>query len=109
MELVSIIEKHKIIQSHILAFLDDENSNIFDLDYFFEISGKGFLLNQENLQTILCFLAKISNNHKRTCHFFSKIEQIILSFKDNIIKHFSSSEIVKIFQRLHFINEFFFF
>lgn len=93
-----IIEKYKIIQDRILEFLDDESDNVFDSNIFVELE-KDFLQNRENIKTILYFLVKVSNNHKRPCNFFSKIEQIIKFFKDYIIQNFSRSEIVHIFQR----------
>ena len=94
-----IIEKCKNIQNQILEFLDDENNNLFDSAHFLKIIGNDFLHCCNDFKLILYLLAKTSNNHHRNNHFYTKIEQIILLFKDYILKNYTSSEIVHIFQK----------
>ena len=47
--------------------------------------------------TNMILLSKISNNHHRFPNFFRNIEQIILILRDDILQHFSSEQMFRIF------------
>ena len=92
------IEMYSSLQTAILNYLDEEKSNDNDfsnIHQFFDNSkaqGKGL-----DIKNILHFLRIIINNHHRNSHFFSRIGQILLYFKDEIKQTFSNLEIFEYF------------
>ncbi|KAK8846928.1 hypothetical protein M9Y10_019497 [Tritrichomonas musculus] len=104
------LEEMKRIQKNLLDFLEcnDENAtltNIFEDNRFHE--------DKHELISILHFVLKISNNHHRDENFFSKIEEILQFFKEDIKTKLSNSEIFNIFKSnkkiLLFLNQEFLF
>ena len=53
---------------------------------------------QYDLLSLLYLISKIGNNHHRFSNFFSKIDRILLIFKEDIKKYFSNSKIFNIFK-----------
>ena len=53
--------------------------------------------NRYKLKCALHIIAKISDNHFRSVNFWQKIENFILSVKENIINFFSEEEIFSVF------------
>ena len=88
------IEKEKEVQIILLEFIDGD----IDHQTFFSKLGKFQLPNNYyEFKTFLYILLNISNNHFRLPTLFTKIEQIILFFKTNILQLFSNFEIFHIF------------
>ena len=89
------LEKMKNIQQNLLYFVDNEK-NFDDIKQIFED-----LKAQEEPHEIRLFLriiSKISENHHGCSNFFSKIEQILRVFK-NDIKKYPNIEIFNIFKK----------
>ena len=63
--------------------------------YFEEIKIKE---DRYKLKITLHLLSKIVKNHNRPQHFFEKIENLLLFFKDKIKQSYSNFEIFKIFK-----------
>ena len=83
-----LLEKHKKNQKELLNFLDnDENIdlNFHNLKIFFEDTK--IRDHQHEFRLFWRMLMKIVNNHHHGPNFLSKIEQIILYFKDDIKKY----------------------
>ena len=93
------LDMMKDIQESILNFLEEEaksEENLLILEDKFDnskING-----NQYDLLSLLHLISKIVNNFHRFSNFFSKIERILLFFKEGIKKYFSNSEIFNIFK-----------
>ena len=93
------LDTMKDIQENILNFLEEkENSeeNFIILENKFE--GNKIKDHSYELLSLLHLISKIGNNHHRFPNFFSKIERILLIFKEDIKKYFSNSEIFNIFK-----------
>ena len=92
-------EEMSNIQEIFLQYLDKEEND----DNFLTISGYHFFdnLNSEEkrykLKEIIHLIFYISNNHHRTPSFISKIEKILLFFKEDIKQTFTNDEIFKCF------------
>ncbi|KAK8845767.1 hypothetical protein M9Y10_020685 [Tritrichomonas musculus] len=99
MKSTEYIEKMKRIQDKILTFIESKENSETNFDNL-----KKVLIDQKtrenlhDLKSFLHLLIKITNNHRHAPNFFSKIEQIIQLFKDDIKKTFSNSEIFNIFK-----------
>ena len=81
------------VQQNLLEFLDNDTNN----ETTFQSSR---ICNDQNkLKALLHLILKIANNHHRKQFFFSKIEQVIMFYKEYIKKYFSNWEIFSIFKR----------
>ena len=102
MEIVKIqnyIEKIKEIQSNVLEFLEKNDDNDDDFQNLIKLlDEKKIRENRYDLKDLLYIISMISNNHCRTLKLFTKIERILLSFKDEIKQTFSNNEIYEIFK-----------
>ena len=89
----------KDIQENILNFLEEKDNsegNFIILESKFKDSKiKDHLY---ELLSLLHLISKIGNNRHRFPNFFSKIERILLIFKEDIKKYFPNSEIFNIFK-----------
>ena len=100
MKVQEYIEKMKKIQQYILNLLDQENDqeelfqNIKQVIQESQISKDSHLF-----KTFLYMISKILNNHYRYPNFFTKIEQIILQYKNEIKQNFKNDEIYTIFEK----------
>ena len=87
------LEKNRNIQAKLLDFLDNED-NFQVLNQLFEETK--LRDNQHELRLFLNFLLKIANNYHLNPNFFTKIEEILRYFKDDI-KQYTNLEIIDIF------------
>ena len=93
------LDAMKDIQENILNFLDEEDNseeNFIILESKF--NDKKIKDHSYELLSLLHLISKIGNNHHRFPNFFSKLEQILLIFKEDIKKYFPNSEIFNIFK-----------
>ena len=99
MNIPKYIEEMRNIQMKLLNYLDDDDrceenyQNLKDIINDIQIQN-----NPHKLKSVLYMVNKISKNHYRKPNFFSKIEQILLIFKNDIKKYFSNKEIFHIFK-----------
>ena len=88
----------KTIQNDIINFLDNEDNIEENFQLLRDIFEEKNIFNDKHkLTLILHLLVILSNNHFRTINFFSKIERILLLFKEVFQNNFLNSEICKIF------------
>ena len=99
MSIEKYLEEMRKIQENLLDFIDYETNieekyqnlkNIFD-----DINIHN---NQFEIKSLFYTIVKISNSHYRESGFFSKIEQILKLFKNDMSKYFSNSELFHIFK-----------
>ena len=99
MSIEKYLEEMKKIQKSLLDYIDYETDieekyqnliNLFDDNKIHD--------NQFEIRLLFNLILKISNNHHRETGFFSKIEQILKLFKNDIQKYFSNSELFYIFK-----------
>lgn len=99
MTLHQYLEKKKEMQEKLISFIDEESEekNSFDelIKYF---KNTSLIQNRDEFKNTLYLLLKVANNHQRTPNFFEKIEQILLSIKDEIKQTLSNFEIFHIFK-----------
>lgn len=96
MEISSYLNKMKDIQEKLLAFLDSPN----DIENEFQAFKK--YLEEQNIigeyfKDFLRLLNKISLNHHKNPNFHAKIDQILLSFKDNLKQQFTNCNLLNFF------------
>ena len=99
MDIQSYYEKNEKLQQGILDFLDDNNNmeeNYQNLQAMFD--HQHIKEDIHELKLFLYLINKISKNHHRSPNFFSKIEQILLIFKDEIKRYYKNYDIFKIFK-----------
>lgn len=99
MDVQQIIDAKKNLQRSFIDYLegndDEENQmNLMDL-----LIDQQIYKNYDDLKIFLRMINKISKNHCRNPQFFSKIEKIILYFKDEIQNFFTNDEIIQIFRQ----------
>ena len=87
------------IQENIIYFLEEE-ANIEDNFTILESKFNDTKISNSKyyLLSLMHLISKIGNNHHRLPNFFSKIERILLFFKDYIKKYFSNSKVFNIFR-----------
>lgn len=88
MDVQQIIDAKKNLQRSFIDYLegndDEENQmNLMDL-----LIDQQIYKNYDDLKIFLRMINKISKNHCKNPQFFSKIEKIILYFKDEIQNFF---------------------
>ena len=95
MSLQEYTDKMKKIQSQILEFLEDEEASEENFKTLLTLLS---ISDRYELKLILLMISKISNNHHRCLHFFTKIERILgILFTENK-NMFSNTEIFNIFK-----------
>lgn len=93
------IEKMKIIQRDLLEFVEKESNTEENYENFIKIINDHKIIeDQHKFQSVLRLISQIGNEHRRVYDFIYKIERILEHFKKDITKHFSNSEIFKIFE-----------
>lgn len=85
------------IQINILDYISDESDNDEKFENIMKLLDK-IHENKYELKSLLFLIVNISNNQYRTANFFSKIERILIVFKDYLKMYFSNSEIFHIFK-----------
>ena len=92
------LEKMKSIQQNILEYINDEDDSEDKFQNINDLITKNKIDDtKDEFKTFLYSLTKISNNHQRSANFFSKIERILESLKNDLLKFFSNSELFHIF------------
>ena len=89
------LQEMKNIQEKLHDYLED-NENNTTLEDIFE--DNRFHEDQNELIPLLHFVSKIFNNHYRDENFCSKIEEILLFFKEDMKTKLSNSELFHIFK-----------
>lgn len=91
------ISKMKDIYKSIIMYIEDNSPTSLtnQIKLFDKLNIRD---NLHEVKAILHIIVKISNNHHRGPYFFSKIEEIIKYFKDQIKNYFPNSEIFSIFK-----------
>lgn len=93
MNIKKYIDEMKEVQENLLEFLDNDANN----ETTFQNSR--ICDDQNKLKTLLHLILNIANNHQRKQNFFSKIDQVLMFYKEYIKKYFSNWEIFNIFKR----------
>ena len=89
----------KSLQNHLLEFIERENNSEENYQNFDDIFNEQKISNDQcNFKSFIHILLQIANNHYRTPNFFSKIDKIILTLKDEIKQKFSNSQIFNFFK-----------
>ncbi len=99
MEIQEYLDEINKIQTNIHYFLDDTidaEENFQNLMTLFD--DQNIHHDKFKLKLILHMIVEISNNYHRFHNFFSKIEQILLAFKKEIIDFYPNWEIFNIFK-----------
>ena len=100
MELQEYLKQKQELQNHLLRYIESGKETKEDdhkLINFLEIQKyREIKMLKEDLQELLYLISKIANNHRRNPTFFSKIEQIIIHFENDIKQNFTNSEIIYI-------------
>lgn len=93
------LEEMKKVQESILYYLDEDN-NIEEKYQTLETLFNDIQIHsiKFKISSLMHLLLQISSNHHREENFFSKIEEILLIFKNNLTKHYSNSELFNIFK-----------
>lgn len=90
----------KGIQYKLLEYIDKEHNTEENFQNINQLLiDQKILENRHDTSTFLYLISKIANNHHRINDFFTKIEHIIKSIKDDILKHFTNTEIFDIFKQ----------
>ena len=99
MEIDEILIKKKNLQSLILDFIENDDT---DYDYLEKITrfitNSNITNNKQNLQDLLHMILNISNNHIRNSSFINKLIQIFLFILQDIQINFSDKDIYNIFK-----------
>lgn len=93
------LDELKMMQEKILAFINEEanaEENFQNLNSF--INEHKFNDCRYKLKMSLHLIIKIANNHHRSSDFISKIEKILLIFKDKMKEYYSNNDIFNIFK-----------
>lgn len=93
------IRKFTDIQNEFIDFIDNDDKDPQYTLFYNNLSKDNLIYEKSDLEIMLKFLLILSNYHHRSNFFYQKIENIIKYFKENIIQHFSSSEITMIFKK----------
>ena len=82
------------IQENILIFIENEDNQEENYQNLIQLFNDQKILDSPSeIKLILTLISKISDNHYRLPNFFSKLEQIILFFKDAMEKNLSFVEL----------------
>lgn len=96
MEIKAYFDKKKEIYDNLLNILEDNESSNDDFESFVDSIKTEINNDKEEMANFVYLLTSISNNHHRYPKFNSKIEQIFISFKDEINQNISNSELFEI-------------
>ena len=95
----SYMEKFKEIQESLFEYLDDQSTDEVIFNNLILLLEKHKMKeNPNDLRLVLHLITKISNNYHRAPNFFTKIEKILNSLKEDIKNHFSEDQIFIIFK-----------
>ena len=109
--IVEYTEKIKSIHETLLRYLEDQEDPEYNFQSLIDLLVNQKIKNDKNdFKLFLYLLSAICNNHYHEKNFFQNIKRIILQYKSDIQKIFSTSEIFEIFKEnklliLFFIEE----
>lgn len=92
-----MLDQMKMIQNNLLKFIDEEN----DIEEHFQNIKEIFEDHQildKYLVLVIHLIAQISNNHHQCSNFISKIERILLIFKEEMKNRFVNSALFYFFK-----------
>lgn len=93
------LDEMQKIQYSLLEFLENESNSEEQFQNLKEIFNEYKITDDHyKLKSLLYLVTKIANNHHRGQDFFSKIDQVLNLFKNDIKKYFSNFEIFNIFK-----------
>ncbi|KAK8899591.1 hypothetical protein M9Y10_001907 [Tritrichomonas musculus] len=100
MNIAEFFDQKMNIRSILLDFIENESNTDADFhNFILQLKeSENNIENRNDLKELLHLISKISNNHHRSTHFFSKIYRILLHFKDEILQFFSNYEIFNVFK-----------
>ena len=88
------------IQRNILSFIDNDQNTEENFQNLIQLLDEQKILdNIFETRLILQLISRILQNHYRAPNFFSKIQRVLLYFKDSINKCFSNYKIFKLFKK----------
>lgn len=98
-DIPNYLERMRLIHKNFLDFINTENDNEETFGNFINIiTNYKIQENRYDLKEILRLTLNIANYHFRSPNFISKIERILLFFKEKIKQTFSNFEIFQIFK-----------
>lgn len=99
MEIIEYLSKKKIFQIAFMRYIDNEEDSE---ENFVNLCN---LINEQKIKSditefrlFLRFIDNISSNHYRNKYFLSKIEKILLLFREEFNKYISIEEVFNIFK-----------
>ena len=99
-EIQSYIKKQTDLQASLLEYIEGEmNLEEKFQNFSYLISFNEILKDRNEFIETIQLLVAISCNHHRSPTFFEKIENFLLSIKDEIHQHLTNQEIFKIFNK----------
>ena len=100
MSIQGYIEQQKDIQKTLLEFIEQESNDKSNYDNLIKkFDNPSIRKDRCELSNILRLIANVSNHHHRSPNFLSKIEQVLLLFKDDIKQILSNLQIFDIFRK----------
>ena len=97
MNINEMIEKMKMIQSRLLRFINEENDIEEHFQNFKEIFEDHQILDKY-IVLVIHLISQVSSSHYRNNDFISKIERILLIFKDEMKNRFVNSVLFYFFK-----------
>lgn len=97
MNINEMLDKMKMIQNGLLKFINEENDVEEHFQNFKGIFDDHEILNKY-LVLVIHLISQVSNNHYRNKDFISKIERILLFFKDEMKNRFINSVLFYFFK-----------
>ncbi|KAK8842180.1 hypothetical protein M9Y10_026411 [Tritrichomonas musculus] len=99
MDIKEYIENKKEILNNLINYIDQEDNTEEEHQIFFShLNDNKISKQKDELRALFHLLIIISNNHNRHHNFFSKIEQILLHFENEMKNEFSNEELFNIFK-----------
>ena len=97
LEIQEYFDKKKDIEKELLLFLDDDDYNVNEISYQ---NLQNLFEDQKIRENVhdLNLINEIANDHHRYPNFFSKIDKLLLLFKEEIKQNFKNIDIFHIFQ-----------
>ena len=100
MSIEEYLDQIENIQTAFLEFIDDDDDvEEKFLNLYLILNNKKIRDNKHGLKLFLHHIASVCTNHHRGPNFFSKVERVILIFKDEITKYYLNYEIFNIFKK----------
>ena len=99
MSIQKYFEEMKVVQSSLLQYIEDEDKEQENYNSLIQIiNDLKFLSDVQKFRSLLQLISNISDNHQRCHNFINKLQQILMSFREEIKNTFSNIEIFNIFK-----------